>query len=399
MINNNAFIHPQEYFSLEFIEARKKQYNFTQATKVEMFLWDLELYGQLQRHFGDRVVLKGGAAAQLYFPPERQRTSVDIDVIFVGDIEDLHRGLEVIHNDLGGDDTFFKFKQHIPDEPTTVLPMETYHVIVPSQTLKRGTLYIKVDFHLFNSLDLDVIEIQSGAAFVLPLQYKPRCISAGTLLADKLLTFARGSIGIPEERMNDIMKQLYDVDQLIRHGGLAELPSFQKALTILFEKELSVRQQKIEFSGALQQMIDLLDQYSILNSGECQEDIRNSVYNFRGNYEPPPFRRPDEWEIIAKRIQFLVRAIQNSPDRSLTILQEAQRIEQEMRYDGNPGRGDLRQQLAMEFTNMLRNEEKDRTARRLRNGLPERLYWEVVSPDNLGEIRHRILTIQDRSEH
>jgi len=45
--------------------------------------------GQLQRQLGEKVILKGGAAAQLFFSPERQRTSVDIDVIYIGEKENL----------------------------------------------------------------------------------------------------------------------------------------------------------------------------------------------------------------------------------------------------------------------------------------------------------------------
>ena len=107
MVNLDALIHDRTYFSLDHIAERKKQYNFTQAVKVETFLWDLELYGQLQHYLGNKVVLKGGAAAQLFFSPEQQRTSVDIDVIYTGDTKTLLSALTSIHKAFGEDDTFF----------------------------------------------------------------------------------------------------------------------------------------------------------------------------------------------------------------------------------------------------------------------------------------------------
>lgn len=114
MINFDALIHDRKYFGPDYITDRKEQYNFTQAIKVETFLWDLELFGQLQRSLGKQVVLKGGVATQLFFPPERQRSSVDIDVIYLGDVAPLPEVLESIHEAFGGDDLFFKFNKHTP---------------------------------------------------------------------------------------------------------------------------------------------------------------------------------------------------------------------------------------------------------------------------------------------
>lgn len=51
------------------------------------------MFGQLQRQFNDRVVLKGGAATQLYFPISLQRNSVDIDVISDLSVEEFESAL------------------------------------------------------------------------------------------------------------------------------------------------------------------------------------------------------------------------------------------------------------------------------------------------------------------
>ena len=48
---------------------------------MELFLWDLELFLQIQKRLGEHIVLKGGAATQFYLPIEAQRTSVDILMI------------------------------------------------------------------------------------------------------------------------------------------------------------------------------------------------------------------------------------------------------------------------------------------------------------------------------
>jgi hypothetical protein len=391
MIHYNALIHNREYFSLDHIQARQKQYNFTQAVKVETFLWDLELYGQLQKYLGDKVTLKGGAAAQLFFPPERQRTSVDIDVIYVGEVEELHKTLREIHKALGEDETYFKFIPLIPEEPKTILPMETYNVLVPSLTKAGGTIFIKVDFHFMDKLVLDVIELESAAAFVLPLAFKPRCLSIGSLLGDKLLTFARGSVGIPEERQDDIMKQLYDTDLLSKLSSPEETAAMRKALSILFEKELSVREKKVDFSEALQQMIELLEQYSNINNPKCDPEIKNGRKNFKGNYEPQPFRNPIEWEILAKRLQFLIRAISENVSQSIAMLKEADEMEVSLDFTGNPNRVEMRKALADQFLEMLRGDQLGDAAKRIKSNPLERIYWEVVRPSNLQEIKQKVL--------
>lgn len=286
MVNFDALIHPREYFELDHINERQARYNFTQAVKVETFLWDLELYGQLQNRFGDRVILKGGAAAQLFFPPERQRTSVDIDVIYLGDEGSLPDALDAIHESFGKDDLYFKFDKYEPENPQTQLPLITYFVPVPTVTGAKGPANIKIDFHLMDRFDLATVELEQASAFVVPLAFKPRCLSPGALIGDKLLTLAQGSIGIPPEREDDIPKQLYDLDGLTREVNHQEFGTVKAAMSNLFERELSVRSEKVSIKESYGQMVDLLERYSNLDSPQGDERVRTAIHNFRGNYEP-----------------------------------------------------------------------------------------------------------------
>jgi hypothetical protein len=391
MVNLNALLHDRNYFSLDYITQRQKQYNFTQAVKVETFLWDLELFGQLQRYLGTKVILKGGAAAQLYFTPERQRTSVDIDVIYTGDKDSLLQTLESIHKAFGEDDVFFKFNQYIPENPKTVLPLETYFVAVPSYTIPKAPLNIKIDFHLMESNPFETVEIKNAQAFIIPLAFRPLCISAGTLLGDKLLTLAQGSVGIPPEREDDIVKQLYDLDLLSKIVQEKEIAALRNAMDILYKRELEVRKERIEFSIALQQMITLLDKYSILDTSKSDRVAHDAVNHFRSNYEPRPFRSSIDWGIIAKRLQFFVRALETHAKQAVSILGEADKIGQMLSMESNDRKGELRKSLALEFTEMLRFDGKVDVAKRLKNTSPERIFWEIVKPTNLEEIKQAIL--------
>jgi hypothetical protein len=390
MVNYDALIHSRESFSEAYILAQQERYNFTQSTKVELFLWDLEIFGQLQRHLGDRVTLKGGAAAQLYFRPEQQRTSVDIDVIYVGDLDLLHSTLVKIHQEFGNDDTFFRFNLHTPKNPTTSLPMETYHVSIPSHFNPGGVARIKVDFHFMESGILDIVLLESASAFVLPLAFAPRCMSAGSLLGDKLLTFARGSVGIPEERQDNLIKQLYDTDLLSKTIVPDDAGAMIRTMTLLFEHEMKIRPSTTDLRTAQEQMIALLEKYALVNSPTCEDEIKNGIKNFRGNYEPRKFRNPIDWEITAKRLQFLVRSISLHADQSVTVLHRADEIMKMFHLAGDERSHEHRQRVTASFLSYLRERDTS-SAKRLKSTPAQRIFWEIIHPANIDEIREIVV--------
>jgi hypothetical protein len=56
----SKLIHPPEFFTDAYLEARRAEYGFTQLSKVKTFLWDFELYGHLQEQLRGKLILKGG---------------------------------------------------------------------------------------------------------------------------------------------------------------------------------------------------------------------------------------------------------------------------------------------------------------------------------------------------
>lgn len=124
--------HDKAAFERECLQQRMEHYGFKNMARMELFLWDLELFLQIQKRLGEHIVLKGGAATQFYLPIEAQRTSVDIDMIFCGTDEEVKNTLEDITAELKENSEFFSFAEHIPKKPKTNLPMHTYFVEVPS---------------------------------------------------------------------------------------------------------------------------------------------------------------------------------------------------------------------------------------------------------------------------
>ena len=88
--------HEEYAFQRETFQQRMDEFGFKNMARMELFLWDLELFLHIQKILGDKIVLKGGAATQFYLPREVQRTSVDIDMLFFGTEEEIKDTLEQI---------------------------------------------------------------------------------------------------------------------------------------------------------------------------------------------------------------------------------------------------------------------------------------------------------------
>ena len=236
-------------------------------------------------------------------------------------------------------------------------------------------------------LDLQVTEIEGASAFVIPLAFKPRCLSAGSLIGDKLLTLAQGSIGIPPEREDDMPKQLYDLDGLSRVVKSQDFEVIRHAMEELLEYEQSVRSEKVSIERALEQMVHQLERYAGLDSHKSDEHARTAVQNFRGNYEPQPFRDPIAWGVLSKRLQFLVRCI--APNLMRLPIHDIAFKEGKFK-ETKPG---LLESLRKDFLDVLRSQGRPDVAKRLKNSRVERLLWEVLTESNAEEIEGTIVSV------
>jgi len=165
-------------------------------------------------------------------------------------------------------------------------------------------------------------------------------------------------------------------------------------MEVLFDRELSVRPEKVPFERALEQMIVLLERYSGLDAHRSDLRARTAIQNFRGNYEPRPFKDLIIWGITSKRLGFLVKCISSRVNNPLSQLKNAKRIEkivalEQVRFKEDRIR--LQQELREEFFAVLKSQGRPETAKRLKNSRLERLFWEIVMPSNLEEIQKKVM--------
>ena len=217
--------HKEEAFQRETFQKRMEEFGFKNMARMELFLWDLELFLHIQKILGDKIILKGGAATQFYLPRDAQRTSVDIDMLFFGTEEEIKKTLRKIEEYLGTEDELFYFHKHSPKNPKTNLPLHTYYTKVPSvlsnaeRNMERESIpyqELKIEFILQpekweyeRRTGENIFAVNSSWNYqILPLNY---------LFADKLTTLGCNTIGVQNERRDEQVKQFYDIMMLSRN--------------------------------------------------------------------------------------------------------------------------------------------------------------------------------------
>lgn len=217
--------HKEEAFQRETFQKRMEEFGFKNMARMELFLWDLELFLHIQKILGDKIILKGGAATQFYLPRDAQRTSVDIDMLFFGTEEEINKTLRKIEEYLGTEDELFYFHKHSPKNPKTNLPLHTYYTKVPSvlsnaeRNMERESIpyqELKIEFILQpekweyeRRTGENIFAVNSSWNYqILPLNY---------LFADKLTTLGCNTIGVQNERLDEQVKQFYDIMMLSRN--------------------------------------------------------------------------------------------------------------------------------------------------------------------------------------
>lgn len=217
--------HKEEAFQRETFQKRMEEFGFKNMARMELFLWDLELFLHIQKILGDKIILKGGAATQFYLPRDAQRTSVDIDMLFFGTEEEIKKTLRKIEEYLGTEDELFYFHKHSPKNPKTNLPLHIYYTKVPSvlsnaeRNMERESIpyqELKIEFILQpekweyeRRTGENIFAVNSSWNYqILPLNY---------LFADKLTTLGCNTIGVQNERLDEQVKQFYDIMMLSRN--------------------------------------------------------------------------------------------------------------------------------------------------------------------------------------
>jgi hypothetical protein len=392
--DDTALIHDRKCFDRDTLAERLEKFKFNSLARMELFLWDLEIFLQIQALLKDKIVLKGGAAAQFYLPIEYQRTSVDIDMICVGGMEEAEKALAAIERKFNSTDDLFKARRHKPKEPKAILPMMTYYMDVPSVCTEKelfgkkaaGTQEIKIEFH-FTDKPLAIHRISSPRIFALDTEQTYQLLPLDDLIGDKLTTLGPNTIGIPRERADEQIKQIYDISGLLKFNWEnIDLPRVGTSFLTRAKSEARKRALTANMAEIFWDMMTQMKQLSVMDL-ENDKTLFKRINDFQSLYVRKELNRsPAEWAVIGAKLLLLLAYLSRN-ENAKGPLDSLFQCERRLEFDHRQGaeKGLLARRFREEFSKDFA-EYSDYPAKVLKGKSPARILWAVVNTDNIGEL-------------
>lgn len=396
---SDKLINSSDAFTRESFEKRMAQYGFKNIERMEKFLWDLELFLQIQSILGNRIVLKGGAAVQFYLPVLEQRTSVDIDMIFYGNKDEIEEALNSITEKFKNTDGLFQFRKHIPKNPKTCMPLHTYYVDVPSVLTAKerrskdeaevSSQEVKVEFILQDSI-IEFVKAKGIEIFAVKSDCEYQVLPINSLFADKLTTLGSETIGVQDERMDEQIKQFYDIWMLTKyHFDKFKIDEIKEKYMKRAEQECENRVRNYDLDEIKVDVKRQLYRFSFADSGEDIELKRrindfNSLYlNSKVDFNP---------QIVACGAS-LVRLMYETilEGESWDDVKKALEIEKLLELEGYSGKE--KGEKARELREMLIREFGSYSTMRLnilKGKKHPRIFWSVVDKENVSRIKELV---------
>lgn len=399
--------HKEEAFQRETFQKRMEEFGFKNMARMELFLWDLELFLHIQKILGDKIILKGGAATQFYLPRDAQRTSVDIDMLFFGTEEEIKETLRKIEEYLGTEDELFYFHKHSPKNPKTNLPLHTYYMKVPSvlsnaeRNMDRESIpyqELKIEFILQpekweyeRRTGENIFAVNSSWNYqILPLNY---------LFADKLTTLGCNTIGVQNERLDEQVKQFYDIMMLSRNC-ISEMQCSVVKEKYLKRAEQEWNTRKITLGSTLEgrdyepkyivkDVEKQLLRYQQADSGEDAE-LKKFINDFHSLYLNRKVQYDPKTVACGASLVRLIYELMIS-GMGWDKVKQALEIEKKlgMEHLSGPEKGqkirELRNQFIQEF-----GKDSVIPASTLKGKDLKRVFWAIVNIDNLNKIEGMI---------
>ncbi len=316
LINKESIILEANVFTRSEIEKRMADGGFNSLSKLELFIWDLEMFLQIQRKLGDKIILKGGAATQFYIPVTYQRTSIDIDMLCLASREEVHWIITEIENEFAGADDYCRFRLYTPKNPKLGLDaLETYFQTVPSicneQELfaTKGKQEVKIEF-LFSEATYTINRIKQPELFALETEKEFNVLSFENLFADKLTTLGPNTIGVSDERSDEQVKQIYDVITLFV-SNIDQVLKSKKLIKSYYENVARVECQIHDLSYDSDLLFeDMKVLIRRLKNIEYDNTLLQRANDFQSLYlRKSVCRDKAEWAIVGYQLELLLNYI------------------------------------------------------------------------------------------
>ncbi|MCM0647079.1 nucleotidyl transferase AbiEii/AbiGii toxin family protein [Clostridium swellfunianum] len=246
----SIFTHPFDYFTKHHIKSYAKEKDIIYKDNLESHIWIYELHSQIQKRCGDRVVLKGGASAQIHLPVNLQRLSNDIDCATDLSRRDLFDVMKDIRESYIKAKFYTSYEEYIPKSirrDGRTIPMMTFIYDVPfvyQTKMRQRYPGMKLDFLFLDTKALHAVTLKSAETIGLKLKYNPICIDKYSTTSDKLLTLATHTLGLEANKLDALYKNIYDLSCLLK--VVDDIESFK----IIAERLKESIQHEIEVKNA-----------------------------------------------------------------------------------------------------------------------------------------------------
>jgi predicted nucleotidyltransferase component of viral defense system len=373
-----VLIHEERAFTRDSIVANAGKYGFANPLTVELFLWDLELAAQLQRS-SDQTILKGGAAVQLFLPVEKQRGSVDIDLTANLNADSLDTLIKETESRLGTT----RFESYMPKKPRAGLNARTYFAYTDSVT-QAEPLRVKLDFML-QDLRLPTEKTHNVQTFAAKTS-DIRCYTPEVLVGDKMLTLAKGSIGLKD--LADYPKQIYDLSMLMDSPKVSKFGDVIEAVEKITPVEAKIAGLGIDAPSALDDVIMFIDgEFAPIDTSKADRDVKLKLEGFEQFFVPASQRASlQEWSSRSLRIR-LVACLAQSALKGTLVAKECESLLKKARDFASRLQG-VRGSEVEPLRGKLLSFQRERLAyfKELRGKPLDRVFWQVLTPDSIDAI-------------
>lgn len=311
----------KKYLSKGHIEKVRKNSQFPNDVFIELLIHDYKTFSRILE-LNKNFVLKGGAAAQLYIPLEEQRTSVDLDLV-----------TSMSQTEVNGIMKKLGAEEYKPKKPSKELPLRTYLINIASVITPKQHRQVKIDVIFEKLSDYKVKNVNNIELFILKLDFDMPTISKGSLIADKLLTLAKKSVGIrKEDKLKEVPKQIYDLIKLCEHVSLEDLNDLLFSFEKIAKSELEYRKLECSTNEIIEHIEETLGELCSIDVKN--NDIKNNLNRFTSAYLNK-ISRPttEDWVIGGLKLKFLLNGIKNniiSKKSSNEIFNELMRIHKDL---------------------------------------------------------------------
>ena len=389
--SENLILGPTVFEKTE-IEKRMAAGGFNSIARFELYIWDLEMFLQLQKRLGERIILKGGAATQFYIPIAAQRTSIDIDMISLATREEVHNAIAEIEAELRDDEEYCKFRLYKPEQPRLALiDLETYFVTVPTICnikdlfAQRGRQEVKIEF-LFSEQEYQCQKVAPRDLFALETDKEFNSLTLEMLFADKLTTLGPNTIGVSDERADEQFKQIYDVITLFT-SNMDQIITNKELVRANYEKAAKV---ECEIHGILYDFDKLFEDMKLLinrvKNIESDSSLLQRANDFQALYLRSSVNRDKaQWAIVGYQLDFLADYIFQD-DTKILRFNEIEELTHRLKFENvrGPERGqknrEMRDALETQFGS-IGVWSADLFRRRI-----DRIIWELVGTVSFDEM-------------